>query len=156
MQIQSSVSGWQEHVTAGKQYLRTARRGVSRPAIFNNELIFQLAAMAIEKLAAGLSHFYGRMPEDETLSGLVMGLDNINPIDGALIRRIQKIGVVENICSLSVDQHPPPSKPDVDEILAVGQEIERYVESQIASNGRLDASKPEKRDNHESHMGKNI
>lgn len=52
MQI-PSITGWQDHILAGCQYLKTASNGLSRRAVFNNELIFQLAVMAIEELMAG-------------------------------------------------------------------------------------------------------
>jgi hypothetical protein len=72
MQMQS-ITGWQDHILAGRQYLKTASKGLSRPAVFNNELIFQLAAMAIEKLMVGVCQYHQQMPVDHTLSGLVEG-----------------------------------------------------------------------------------
>jgi hypothetical protein len=37
--------------------------------VFNNELIFQRAAMAIEKLMVGVFQYYHQMPFDHTLDG---------------------------------------------------------------------------------------
>ena len=61
MQI-PSITGWQEHILAGRDYLKTASNGFSRPAVFNNELIFQLAAMAIERLIVGMAHYHRQLP----------------------------------------------------------------------------------------------
>lgn len=96
MQIQS-ITGWQNHILDGRKYLKTASNGRSRPAVFNNQLIFQLAAMAIEKLIVGVSQYHHQMPADHTLSGLVEGLTPVCPIDTELAERIKRL-IRSTIC----------------------------------------------------------
>ena len=82
-----SITGWEGHLAQGLKYLRTARRGHHRPAVFNNELVFQLAAMGIEHLMAGMCQYHRQMPTDHTLSGLVTALAGVCPLDAELTRR---------------------------------------------------------------------
>jgi len=130
MQIQS-ITGWQDHILAGREYLKTASNGVCRPAVFNNELIFQMAAMAIEKLIVGMAHYHHQMPADHTLSGLVAALSEVCPIDPGLADRIRQIETVDDMCALTVEQRKPPGDTTIREILAVGREVACFVEHHV-------------------------
>ena len=131
MQIQSSITGWETHIRDGRKYLQTASRGLSRPAVFNNELIFQMAAMGIEKLIVGMSQYHHRMPVDHTLSGLVEELRPVCPMDGSLSERITGIERMDDMCSLTVEHRHAPDDVSVQEILEVGFEVARFVDSQL-------------------------
>lgn len=139
MQLQP-ITDWQAHIAAGRQYLQTASKGRRRPAVFNNELIFQLAAMAIEKLAVGLSQYHRQMPVDHTLSGLVAELAEVCPLDRALVARIQKIEAMDDLCALTVEHRQPPADALIREILAVGQEVERFVNRHVSRSGAPSAA----------------
>ena len=130
MQIQS-ITGWQDHILAGQEYLKTATNGVSRPAVFNNELIFQMAAMAIEKLIVGMAHYHHQMPADNTLSGLVAALSEICPMDPELADRIRQIETVDDMCALTVEHREPPGDDTIREILAVGREVADFVDRHV-------------------------
>ena len=130
MQIQSTT-GWQEHILAGREYLKTASRGVSRPAVFNNELIFQLAAMAIEKLMVGMSQYHHQMPLDSTLSGLVSELSRVCSVDPELATRIKRIESIDNMCVLTVEHRQPPGDETIREILAIGRAVAGLVDRQL-------------------------
>ncbi len=124
------ITDWQDHIAAGRQYLRTAVKGRHRPAVFNNELVFQLAAMAIEKLIVGLVHFHRQMPADHTLTGLTRGLAAVCPVDASLAARIRRIETVDDMCALTVRHREPPGDGAIQEILDIGREVERFVERQ--------------------------
>lgn len=133
MQIQS-ISGWQDFIQAGREYLKTASNGVSRPAVFNNELIFQLAAMAIEKLIVGMAHYHHQMPMDNTLSGLVESLSAVCPLDPEMADRIRKIESIDGMCALTVEHRDPPGDDAIREILAVGNEVAEFVDQHVPKN----------------------
>lgn len=125
------ISGWQDHIVAGRQYLNAAGNGRRRPAVFNNELVFQMSAMAIEKLIAGLCQYHRRMPNDHTLTGLVAGLDTVCPMAPKLARRITLLEIRDDMCALSVSHRQPPSDTDIEEILSVGRAVSRFVDSHV-------------------------
>ena len=125
------IIDWHDHIEAGRQYLRTAVKGQSRNAVFNNELVFQLAAMAVERLMAGLMQYYRQMPVDHTLSGLAAELAEVCPLDAALAARIRAIEAVDDMCALTIEHREPPAKGVIEEILAVGREIERFVDGHL-------------------------
>jgi hypothetical protein len=121
------ISGWDEHIEAGRKYLKTASNGLSRPAIFNNELIFQLAAMGIEKIIMGVSQYHHQMPVDHTLSGLVEALNPVCPVDTGLADKIKEIETIDDICNLTTEHRTPPADADIDKILAVGKEVSLFA-----------------------------
>jgi hypothetical protein len=126
-----SISGWQDHIVGGHKYLETAHKGRARPSVFNNELIFQLAAMAIEKLIVGVSQYHRLMPSDHTLSGLVAGLESVCRLDAGLVERIRRIESVDDMCTLAVHHRQAPDNEAVTEILAVGEAVARFVDQQV-------------------------
>jgi hypothetical protein len=138
MQIQS-ITGWQEHIQAGREYLKTGTKGVSRPAVFNNELIFQLAAMGIEKIIAGMCQYHHQMPCDYTLSGLVAELNDVCPVDPNLIEQIKRIEQLDDMCTLAPERRTPPSDADVHEVLAVGEAVVRFADEMVPLDKRPSA-----------------
>lgn len=137
MSVQA-ISDWDDHITAGHNYLKTACNGLARPSVFNDELVFQLASMAIERLIVGLSQFHHRMPVDHTLSGLVAELAPICAIPKDLADRIRAIETIDDMCSLSPAQRIPPNQTAVQEVLAVGREVQDFVDGKIGewANGK--------------------
>jgi hypothetical protein len=130
MQIQS-ITGWQSHIQDGRKYLKTATSGQSRPAVFNNELIFQLAAMAIEKLMVGVSQYHHQMPFDHTLSGLIDSLSPVCPMDPELADRIRAIERMDDMCSLTPVLRSAPSDTAVRGILDVGRQVAGFAERHV-------------------------
>ena len=131
---------WQTHITAGRQYLQAAFNGRRRPAVFNNELIFQLAAMAIENLAVGLLHYHRKMPFDHTLFGLVVELAAVCPLDTTLAERIRRIEAMDDMCALTAEHRRPPKDALIREILAVGREVEHFVNRRVSRTGASTAA----------------
>ena len=125
------LRGWKEQMLAGRQYLRTAERAVKRPAVFNNELIFQLAAMAMENIIAGMCQYYQRMPTDHTLTGLLSDLAQVCPVDDQLATDIGHIQAMENMCALTPARHEPPTNGTIDKALTAAMELARLADRHV-------------------------
>jgi hypothetical protein len=121
---------WQEHVAAGRKYLQTACRGLDRPAVFNNVLIYHLAAMAIEKLLVGVWQYHRQMPGDHTLDGLVDGLAGICPLGKDLAEGIKYVGRFDDMCPLAPPSRSVPDDMEIRAMLAVGKQVVGFVQRQ--------------------------
>lgn len=130
------IAGWQDHILTGCKYLKTASNGRSRPGVFNNELIFQLTAMAIEKLIVGVCHYHRLMPFDHTLSGLVEGLTPVCRLDAGLADRIKRIEQRDDMCALTAASRDAPSDMDVQGILEVGRQVANFAKQHVPWNDR--------------------
>ena len=130
MQIQA-LSGWKQHIHDGRRYLKTAVNGGDRPAVFNNELRFQLTAMAIEKLIVGVCQYHQYMPFDHTLSGLVSGLPTVCAMDGDLAEQVRQIERIDDMCTLAPVRREPPSDAQIQGILDTGQAVARFARRSV-------------------------
>ncbi len=54
MSVQA-ISDWNDHITAGHKYLKTACNGLARRSVFNDELVFQLASLVSWSVKRGLT-----------------------------------------------------------------------------------------------------
>lgn len=122
---------WMPHVHAGLRYLQTAWNGRQRPAVFSNELRFQLSAMALEKLLVGIWTYHGYLPADHTLTGLSLGATELCSLDPLLAQRIGAIDRFDNMCVLAPVRRDPPSDQTLNEILNTGRELTEFVVCQI-------------------------
>jgi hypothetical protein len=121
---------WKGHIDAGRKYLQTACKGLDRPAVFNNVLIYHLAAMAIEKLLVGVWQYHHRMPGDHTLDGLVDGLAGICPLDKDLADGIKYIGGFDDLCPLIPSNQCAPGDTEIRTVLAVGKRVAAFAQQE--------------------------
>ena len=127
----AAISDWQEHIDAGRKYLQTARNGLERPSVFNNELIYHLTAMAIEKLLVGVYQFHQQMPVDHTLDGLVDDLATICLMDEDLGERIKHLARFDDMCPLVPVNRTIPDNKQIQALLAVGGQVAAFAEQQV-------------------------
>jgi len=126
-----SALDWEEHISAGRKYLKTAGNGLARPLVFNNELIYQLTAMAVEKLLVGVFQYHRKMPADHTLEGLVDELALFCPLDKDLADGIKGLGRFDDMCPLVPVNRSIPSDMEIKTILTVGREVASFAEQQV-------------------------
>ena len=127
----ASALDWQEHITAGRKYLKTAGNGLARPAVFNNDLIYQLTAMAVEKMLVGVFQYYRKMPADHSLDGLVDELALLCPLDKGLADRVKFLGRFDDMCPLVPVNRSIPTDREIKTILAVGQQVAAFADRQV-------------------------
>ena len=141
--IQSDALAWEEHICAGRQYLKTAGNGLARPAVFNNELVYQLTAMAVEKLLVGVFQYHRKMPADHTLDGLVDELNRFCPMDKDLAACIKGLGRFDDMCPLVPVNRIVPDDLEIRAILAVGHQVAAFAEQQVGikANGCQDSQR---------------
>jgi hypothetical protein len=136
--IHSNGMDWQEHIIAGRTYLKTASSGRARPTVFTNELIYQLTAMAIENLLVGIWQYHRQMPFDHTLDGLVDGLAQICPLENDLADNIKEIGRFDNMCPLVPVHRVIPNDAEIMAMLTVGQHVSDFVRQKVEDKTESD------------------
>lgn len=128
--IDNSNLDWQEHINAGRKYLKTASNGLKRPSVFNNELIYQLIAMAIEKLLVGVYQYHQQMPVDHTLDGLVDDLANVCHLDKDLGNSVKGLGRFDDMCPLVPVNRTIPDDMQIKAMLSVGGQVLNFATQQ--------------------------
>lgn len=127
----SSALDWQGHIDTGRSFLKTAGNGLARPTVFTNELIYQIAAMAIENLLVGVWQYHRQMPVDHTLDGLVDGMAHFCPLKSDMAESIKEIGRFDDMCPLVPVQKTIPGDQEIRTILAVGQHVAEFAAQHV-------------------------
>ena len=124
-------SEWYDYVVAGIQYLKTAKKGQSRPDVFTNELTYNLITLSIEKLLVGLSFHLGKIPQHHRLDSLIQSVSEMEPMDVKLIKNIQAINSYSDMCSLEVYSRPIPNDMEIQAMMEIAKELEHFVKQNI-------------------------
>ena len=127
------MSDGAEFIHEGFQYLKTARNGHKRKKVFNNELVFNLIGLSVEKLLVGLCMQRGHMPMDHTLAGIVGETNRLCPMKAPLVEAIQMMDRVQDLCSLDVNSRCIVSDLQIDNLLAMNEQVASFVNEN--SNG---------------------
>ncbi|MGD9364867.1 MAG: hypothetical protein PVH87_04165 [Desulfobacteraceae bacterium] len=131
---QDSNLDWKQQLNTGRAYLNTAINGLTRPSVFNNALIYQLTAMAIERLLVGVYQYHQQMPVDHTLDGLVDGLSSMCPLEPNLANGIKGISRFDDMCPLIPVNQSVPNDMEIKAMLAIGRQVAGYAEMQVNPN----------------------
>ncbi len=140
----SNNLGWQDHIDAGRRYLKTAQNGLKRPSVFNNALIYQLTAMAVERLLIGIFGYHCKMPADHTLDGLVDELTLFCPLQKELGEQIKALARFDDMCPLVPVKSCIPDDLEIRELLGVGQQVALFSEAQTGTALTAETIKDEK------------
>jgi len=114
---------WMEFYLDGRRYLRTARGALKRPAVFSPEIIFNLVAMGIEKIAMAMLLEAGDIADNHTMPDLLKSLSRVVDLDLELAQAILDLGRYEDLCAFSPRLHQTASMSDLPAIVAVGEEL---------------------------------
>jgi hypothetical protein len=133
------ISSWKEHMDAGQRYLRTAMNGRGRKTVFNNPLIYQLTAMAIEHLLVSVYQYHGQMPEDHTLEGLVEGLMSMGLMHADLAGSIKGVGRFDDMCPLLPVNSRVPDDMEIETMLVTGRQAVRFAKQQSNPSAAIEA-----------------
>ncbi|MBU0908572.1 MAG: hypothetical protein KJ717_03325, partial [Proteobacteria bacterium] len=75
-----SIKGWEEYLLEGRQYLNTATRAFAEGrSAFTPEILYNVIAMAIEKMVMGALMEQGKLPYNHTMRDLVEAMEEHLP-----------------------------------------------------------------------------
>lgn len=120
-----------EFIQEGHKYLKTARNGLKRREVFNNELIFNLISLSVEKLLVGLCMHRGHMPADHTLAGIVGETNRLCPMEEPLLEAIQMMDRVQDLCSLEVSRGVIVSDKQIRALLKMNGQVAAFVNQHV-------------------------
>lgn len=114
----------------GQRYLKTAMNGRGRKSVFNNQLIYQLTAMAVEHMLVSVYQFHGQMPADHTLDGLVEGLMSMGLMRDDLAESIKGLGRFDDMCPLLPVNPRVPDDMEIETMMVTGRQVVGFAQQQ--------------------------
>jgi hypothetical protein len=77
----TTESSWVTFYHDGQRYLKTARGALKRPEVFTPDIVFNLVAMGIEKVAMAILIEAGDLADNHTMVDLVRSLSRVIDLD---------------------------------------------------------------------------
>ena len=84
----------------GRKFLKTACGGLKRPAVFNEEILYNILLMSIEKNIMGILIYHGDMADNHTVTDLLDSLQRVIKIDEKVVADLLEFERYQTICSV--------------------------------------------------------
>ncbi|MBU2701359.1 hypothetical protein Ga0466249_002473 [Sporomusaceae bacterium BoRhaA] len=110
----------------GKSYHRRAEQFAHKGHHFS--LIFNIAAIALERYLVALCDLYGIMPQNHNYTCLMDTLEGIIDFPPALNEEIRSLDLIFGICSLENYHHGAPESSDSKRILSLCNEVRQLID----------------------------
>lgn len=132
--IKQPITDWQIFLQEGGQFLNTAGKGyANRRQVFTAEILYNLVAMAIEKLIMALLMKSGNLPYNHTMHDLVDSMEEFLP--GSLEEygdKLKALDAYQEICDAQSFKITPPSMAEVGEMLDLARQVQQIALAQTA------------------------
>jgi hypothetical protein len=126
------ISDWRKYLKEGDQYLSTAVGAAARRGkVFTPEILYNITAMAIEKMIMGYLMSCGDLADNHTMGDLVDAVERNAGPQPELSAKLRYLDSYQEICDIDTYQHHAPAPEDIPEILAIGRMVKEFVEKRI-------------------------
>lgn len=116
---------WKYYYEEGIDYAKAAKDSVTNKEKFNNEIVYNVASLAIEKLFVSIFLFHKKLPESGTIEGIANELAEFVPVGLRFMDEILFLSEFNYYCSLEVED---PRVPDDNQIMRIVKFIDDVVE----------------------------
>lgn len=132
--IEAYDNGYKSFLEEGNKYLKTARGGVKRPAVFTAEILYNIIGLAIEKHIMAALMANGQLADNHTFTDLIDATKQIGEIDEAIADQLRKFESYQNICPVFAGYHrtEPPDEA-IPEMIATAEAVQLWAEKMIAA-----------------------
>ena len=126
--------GYEAFLDEGNKYLKTARGGVKRPAIFTTEILYNILGLAIEKHIMAALMAKGQLADNHTFTDLVDATKQIGEIDADIAAQLRKFESYQNICPVFAGYHRTEMPIEaIPEMIATAEAVQAWAERMIAA-----------------------
>lgn len=98
---------------------------------FNNELLFNIISMSMERLLVSLLLFHNKMPLSETVSGLIRELENLVDWPDEFRKKVRLLNRFVYLCSLDPTPMKIPNNEEMIEVMNIAEEVKERVTSEL-------------------------
>lgn len=129
-----AIENWQDFKAEGQQFLQLAETAFrKKKKAFTTEILYNLIAMAIEKLVMGALMEIGRLPNNHTMYDLVDALEHWLPetIKG-MEEPIRQLDSYQNICDPYACSIKIPTVEEIETMLRLARQLQQRLDSASA------------------------
>ncbi|WP_136795466.1 MULTISPECIES: hypothetical protein [Desulfosediminicola] len=130
-----SIDDWQDYLRDGQQFLSTAVGAFSKKRkAFTSEALYNITAMAIEKLIMGFLMKNGDLAENHTMTDLAAALERHTGPLPDLHKKLLFLDSFQDICDPDEYQYVVPDEHQVSVILDIGLEVQQLILPLVQQN----------------------
>ena len=134
------ISDWQTYYRDGNQFLKVACGAVSKKIVsFTPEILYNLVAMAIEKLIMAFLMKNGDLADNHTMADLLDALERHVGKHQRLTEKFAFLASFKDICELESYRRLDPTPAEIDRILAIGVEVQGLLAPHLQDKHELSA-----------------
>ncbi len=128
-----AITGWEEFLQEGDAYLKTGHGAYAKSrAAFTPEILYNIIAMAIEKLVMATLMKQGQLPYNHTMYDLVEAMDDVFPESLVDIREdLLNLDKYQEICDIDHYNIIPPDSTEIPGMLNLASQLQDVVYGQI-------------------------
>ena len=125
-----AIDDWQQFQKEGEQFLALAERAFAKKTkAFTTEILYNLTAMAMEKLVMAALMRIGRLPDNHTLGDLATALTHWLPEAAqGLTESLGALDRFQEICDMERATILPPTLADIEAMLLLARRLERRLQ----------------------------
>lgn len=125
-----AIDDWQQYQAEGRQFLDLAERAHRKGSkAFTTEILYNLIAMAIEKLVMGALMAIGRLPYNHTMHDLVDALGQWLPdVIQGMEDSIRRLDSFQEICDPYVCTTVTPTTAEITAMIDLARQLERRID----------------------------
>lgn len=123
---------WDFYFEEGLGFYKTANNSFSgKGKPFNNELLFNIISMSMERMLVSLLLYNNKMPLSETVSGLIRELGEIVAWPDDLVKKVRLLNRFVYLCSLDPTPMKIPNDDEMKEIMKIALELKERVSKEL-------------------------
>lgn len=123
-----SIDKWQEYRRDGEQFLETATKAFEKGNNrFTPEILFNLVAMAIEKLVMAFLMKRGDLAENHTMGDLFRALEKHIGHHPELAEQFAYLDSFQEICEIETYRRQAPTSEEIEIIVAIGTKVRQLL-----------------------------
>lgn len=133
LKVVQPISGWQDFLLDGEAFLKTASGALEKArTVFTPEILYNIIAMAIEKLVMAALMKHGAMPYNHTIKDLVEAMDETFPdILNKMKNDLLRMDSYQEICDLDGFKITPPEMTEIPWMLELAKNFQKIVNTLI-------------------------
>ncbi len=128
-----AIEGWEEFLHDGDAYLKTGHGAHARRAdVFTPEILYNIIAMAIEKLVMAALMKHGALPYNHTMADLVAAMEETFPgVMDDIKTDLLTLDSYQEICDVDSFNIRPPEPEAIPGMLALATRLQKLTHAQI-------------------------
>jgi hypothetical protein len=124
-----AIQGWEEYLHDGDAFLRTGLSAYEKKKkAFTPEILYNIVAMAIEKLVMAALMQQGALPYNHTMRDLVEAMEEVFPKEIAEIKEgLLDLDKYQNICDVDTYTIIIPNEEEIPKMLALTVKMQKLA-----------------------------